>query len=493
MLQGLLTGLIVTATWLSTQLAVASANGGDSFALQDKNGICLFSEEVTKYAAYVMTKLRNHETAVQQAYATEQKLSIYFQQHETDIGRKTGPILAAHTEKKPVDLATIKQIGAKAANAIATINHLAGRLTETMELLASIHRESGADSNEGCLTQADAKVHLGRSTLAKCGATHVTATTDATEELTTLTPTGFPKLRTARGSTKVAGATAQCRLLQTDATDGPIRGQITSNDMTLAAGYVKLNDNGADYTLVNLQNLKADNAASAPKAYKQAYLAFTAFKQATENLQTSYVPLTADDVTSSTQAIHTYKLLVKQMTEEEIAKATAETNQTIVQEMKALYGEGAAFTNNRLNKAADNEVDPISYGGSGTAKTSLKSETDAGHLRKIRVYYTMQRSAATAAAVASVQEQVDKLKKGNKAAAKVTETDKTCEKKGAGDKRTSPCTLVGESDSKKCKLDTEAAKQAKQSEDNDGNKEDKCSDKKKQKDCTESCKWNAKE
>nr|AGH60856.1 variant surface glycoprotein 1959 [Trypanosoma brucei] len=447
--KGLLTGLIVTATWLSTQPAVVSANGGNSFALEDKNAICLFSEEVTKYAAYVMTKLRNHETAMHQAYATEQKLAIYFQQLDTDIGRKMDPILAAHTEKKPFDLATIKQIGAKAADAIATINHLAGRLTETMELLASIHRESGADSNEGCLTQANGKVHLGRSTLTKCGATHVSAEADKAEEMKTLTEDGFTNLPKIRGATKVAGATAQCRLLQTDATDGPIRGQITSNDMTLAAGYVKLNDNSANYTLADLKSLKADSAAKAPEAFKQAYLAFTAFKAAVGNLQTAYTPLTATDVTSSAQAIHTYKLLVKQMTEEEIAKASAETNNTIVQEMKALYGEGAAFTNNWLNKAADNEVDPISYGGSGTSKTSLKSETDAERLRKIRVYYTMQRSAAAAAAIASVQAEVDRLKKGNKAAAKVTETDDTCEKKGPGDKCTPPCKIYGEGEAAK--------------------------------------------
>nr|AGH60182.1 variant surface glycoprotein 1247 [Trypanosoma brucei] len=449
MLQGLLAGLIVTTTWLSIQRAVVSANGGDSFALEDKNAICLFSEEVTKYAAYVMTKLRNHETAMHQAYATEQKLAIYFQQHYTDTGRKMGPILAAHTEKRPIDLAPIKNVGGKAADAIATTNHLAGRLTETMELLASIHREAGADTNEGCLTAATNKVHLGRSTLGACGATHVTATTDTEEELTTLTEAGFPKLPNARGSTKVAAGTAQCRLLQTDNTDGPIKSQTASNDLTLAAGYVILNDNSADYTLANLQNLKANSAAAAPQAYKQAYLAFTAFKAAVTNLQTAYTPLTATDVTSSAQAIHTYKLLVKQMTEEEIAKASAETNNTIVQEMKALYGEGAAFTNNWLNKAADNEVDPISYGGSGTSKTSLKSETDAERLRKIRVYYTMQRSAAAAAAIASVQAEVDRLKKGSKAAAKVTETDDTCEKKGPGDKCTPPCKIYGEGEAAK--------------------------------------------
>nr|APD73340.1 variant surface glycoprotein 1125.1074 [Trypanosoma brucei] len=490
MLQGLLAGLIVTTTWLSIQLAVVSANGGDSFALEDKNAICKFSEEVTKYAAYVMTKLRNHEAAMQQAYATEQKLAIYFQQHDTVIGRKMGPIFAAHTEKRPIDLPPIKNVGGKAADAIATINHLAGRLTETMELLASIHREAGGDTNEGCLTQADAKVHLGRSTLAKCGATHVTATTATTEELTTLTPTGFPKLRTARGSTKVAGATAECRILQTDGTDGPIKSQTTSNHMTLAACYVKLNDNGTNYGLENLQALKARNAATSTQAYKQAYLVFAAFKQATANLQTACVPLTADDVTSSTQAIHTYKLLLRHMDADEIAKETAETNDTIVQNMNFLYCEGAAFTNNWLKKAADNEVDPISYGGSGTSKTSLKSETDAEHLRKIRVYYTMQRSAATASVISSVQVEVDRLKKGNKAAAKVTETDKTCEPKGVGDKCTPSCKLAGESDSEKCKLYTEAEKQAKQSEGNYGKKEYKCSDKTQQKDRTGTCKWD---
>nr|ARB50670.1 variant surface glycoprotein [Trypanosoma brucei] len=443
MLQGLLAGLIVTATWLSTHPAVVSANGGESFALEDKNAICLFSEEVTKYTAYFMTKLRNHETAMQQAYATEQKLAIYFQQHDTDTGRKMGPILAAHTEKRPIDLATIKQIGAKAADAIATINHLAGRLTETMELLASIHREASADSNEGCLTQVNGKVHLGCSTLTKCGATHVSAEADKAEEMKTLTEDGFTNLPKSRGATKVAGATAQCRLLQMDATDGPIRGQITSNDMTLAAGYVKLNDNSANYALADLTSLKADSAAKAPEAFKQAYLAFTAFKAAVGNSQTAYTPLTATDVTSSAQAIHTYKLLVKQMTEEEIAKVSAETNNTIVQEMKALYGEGAAFTNNWLNKAADNEVDPISYSGSGTSKTSLKSETDAEHLQKISVYYTMQRSATTAVAIASVQAEVERLKKGNKAAAKVTETDDTCDKKGPGDKCNTHAKFLG--------------------------------------------------
>nr|AGH61084.1 variant surface glycoprotein 525 [Trypanosoma brucei] len=426
------------------------ATPGHALTAEIKTGVCNLNSDLAKYPAYTATNLRKATKAEERMTAAELKLQIFIQQHETEKAVKRIPLLAANSEKHASQLQSIREATTQALEAAAKVAALNGRLVETMELLADIHQHSGSASNAGCLTKQAGQVYSGRSTLTGCGGEIQSARPDEETELTQLTQKGFEKLPTAVRNTKVGQETAACRLLQTENSNGPLEDQRTSNDATLAAGYINLGDNSATITVKDLQDLRGCKLAGAPKPFQAAYTAFKAAEQQLMKLTASYTELSLGDVKASTAAKTLYKRLVKKTTEPYDAQ---KDEPVLTNEMEAAYGTSTNFKTDWVDKYSQNKVDKISYDSNATGNESLTDIKDVDKLQKTLAYYAGVQAAVVATKLQEAQAQIDKLKQRNVAAKKTPETEATCEAKGTGDNCKDGCKLTGEGTSKKCVVD----------------------------------------
>nr|APD73688.1 variant surface glycoprotein 1125.1495 [Trypanosoma brucei] len=286
----------------------SEATEGTALATEEKTNLCAMSKELADYPAYVTEILTSHQQAEIDAISRQLKYEIYIQQHNTDLGHKMIPVLAAMQEKEKTALATSQESIQKVTMAFASGSLLRGRILEFLELLAETRQNSGATT--GCLSATAGSLINGKGQLGPCGQqTTATSTVDKKKPKKIGAP-GFTQLTSgSAGGTKVTGSTAKCGLFTTDSSHGVLDAAQTANGAAYLGGYIKLATNGAGYTTAAL-NALSSSTTGAPGDFTSAWRDITAASADPAAEKASYKPITAAEIRTSAAAKAAYKLVV---------------------------------------------------------------------------------------------------------------------------------------------------------------------------------------
>nr|BAE07209.1 Diminazene-resistance-associated protein [Trypanosoma evansi] len=249
----------------------AKATGGAALSVETRQAVCGLAEDLATFPAYVATQMKNALQAEASVSADELKLQIYIQQHSQSDGPKYIPLQAALAEKAQSNLDKLMTHTEKAIDATAAVANLQGRLAETMEMMAGLHQNSDPGTGAGCPARDASNVYTGRDKLTNCGATTKSAAQKEPNPPSKINQQGFPQLSTTPGTTGTAAGTAQCHLTHTQANNGPTGTTRTADGATLAAGYIKLADNDAGWTLEDLRQLNTGHSSGKPKPFTDAH------------------------------------------------------------------------------------------------------------------------------------------------------------------------------------------------------------------------------
>nr|APD74873.1 variant surface glycoprotein 1125.4353 [Trypanosoma brucei] len=431
---------ILTAIYVLFLITAQSdaATNGMAFAKEDKDRVCGLAEDLAKYPSLATTHLKNELSYATGVLETELKYQIYTTRHDTAKATAMIPILVALADKKQTHFGNFITKLTKATQAIADASMLRGRLTETIEMLADLHQHSTPGA--GCLSKDNSATIRGSETIKECGATTITTATNNATPLAILLTTGYKGFTaTAAGSTKVATGTAKCNLFDTQANKGVLDDQQVAQKSPFASGYIKLNSNAAGYTLEKLDALGLDGA-SAPKAFKAAFLAHKAADEAGVHAGRTHQALTLAELTASPSALAAYKALVKG---DKTPYSSAQDDSTIQQEMNQKYGPAPQFFDNWWDPVNNDQVAKKSSATEAEGNEPLSNIKDIDKLWKILFYYATEKANRIADKLKSASE-LKECKKEKK-----IETDKTCEAKGIADCKEG-CKVEGEGDKAKC-------------------------------------------